>query len=754
MTERAYTGVHFATVIDTLPDATAVFDIDGRYLMSNAKYRELLFDPDNYPIPGEAMIHTARRIVDAKRIAGLDQLDPDHATLALMIDPFSFMKDVEIALNDGRVIRGSSTPWGRGGFLISIRDMGRERLGEWRAVELLSNGFDTADLGMIMWNASQKIEIANDAWQTLVRQTEIGDDVVDVFTALCDDGLLAAPDETTAPAFVNAALAAAHSESQTFTLSQAAGRSILISTFTVFSGRVIATAIDLSARQTAQAAANAMLRDTVEALDIGLMLLDADLNLLMMNDVAKRIILADGRALSDQPHLSEVIGHLVDLGALSGAARQTAITDFVTFAQSFATGYRPKWKDKRVYEFSSVPTKMGGVLISVRDLTDEIALHNALDAQRAAAAQSEKLSALGGLLAGVAHELSNPLSVVVGYAKMLQNEVDIPAAQQKLERISTAADRCVRIVKMFLALARERPALVEPCDVVPLVQTAITLAGGGTTQHRIETRFASALPRVAADPDHLCQVFSNLITNALHAVRSRGPEAQIDIGVHASEGQVVVEIKDNGPGIPLEIQSRIYEPFFTTKEVGDGTGFGLAFSHRTVTAHGGTLRFESVMGLGTRFIVALPVATDFALGSELPPRDTPTRPENHRVLVVDDDEMVGQMLTDILDQAGHTARAVQSARDALSLCAEHNYDVIVCDMRMPDMDGQRFYHTLEAKVPAAAERVIFLTGDTLNPGVAAFIAQSGRPYLEKPIVPKEFTALIAGLAKSKGQPHD
>ncbi len=252
------------------------------------------------------------------------------------------------------------------------------------------------------------------------------------------------------------------------------------------------------------------------------------------------------------------------------------------------------------------------VVSSMRDITDYLAMQKELERQRDAAHQNEKLSALGELLAGVAHELNNPLSVVLGYSMMLQEQVTDPAAARRVEEISTAADRCVRIVKTFLAMARQRPTETDLVSLNDIVELAIEVAGAGlrSSESEIDLLLAPDLPDVEADADQIVQVFSNIILNAEHALADLGASGKLEIKSVREGDRAVVSFLDNGPGVTPEIRKRIFEPFYTTKEVGSGTGVGLAFCHRIVTAHGGNIEVDAggADGRGAKFIVALPLA--------------------------------------------------------------------------------------------------------------------------------------------------
>lgn len=252
------------------------------------------------------------------------------------------------------------------------------------------------------------------------------------------------------------------------------------------------------------------------------------------------------------------------------------------------------------------------IISSTRDVTEFKAMEAELERQRKITAQNEKMSALGGLLAGVSHELSNPLSIVGGYAMMLEEKLDDPALARQASRIVEAADRCARIVKTFLAMARERPARAELCDLNEVIETAWEVAGGGVRALGGEATLDldPTLPDVEIDPDQIAQVFANLILNAGQAMELLKQTARFNMRtwLDTETGDIVAEFRDNGPGVPEEIIDRVFDPFFTTKPVGEGTGVGLALSHRIVNAHGGRLAVESPVGEGACFSLRLPAA--------------------------------------------------------------------------------------------------------------------------------------------------
>ncbi|MEM7505676.1 MAG: PAS-domain containing protein [Pseudomonadota bacterium] len=377
------------------------------------------------------------------------------------------------------------------------------------------------------------------------------------------------------------------------------------------------------------------------------------------------------------------------------------------------------------------------------DLTERLAMEAELTRQQAMLHQSEKLSALGELLAGVAHELNNPLSVVVGHALMLEEEAEDPDQVARIQKISSAAERCSRIVKTFLAMARERPAKLERTDVNQVIETAIDVAAYGLRNAGAELRLdlAPDLPAVMADVDQLAQVFANLIVNAEHVLTEKGRDGWLAIRTQAQpSGTIRIVFEDNGPGIPKSIRSRIFEPFFTTKAVDQGTGIGLAFCHRVITTHEGTITAGVGSSGGAEFAITLNTAPAPAAVEEQP--SPPTASARGRVLVIDDEPDVLDLIARILRRDGYEVETVSSAEEALSHLPGP-FDLIFSDLNMPGMGGRAFLDRLRRDWPELAGRLSFVTGDTMSPNAEAFLQGAGRPYLEKPIHPADLRRIAA-----------
>ncbi len=391
----------------------------------------------------------------------------------------------------------------------------------------------------------------------------------------------------------------------------------------------------------------------------------------------------------------------------------------------------------------------------LRNLTEVKNSAAEIERQRDALHQSEKLSALGSLLAGVAHELNNPLSIVIGHAVMLRDEAEEAKPSDlatRAQKIQNAAERCARIVRTFLAMARQRATERRAVALDMVVRGALELLGYGlrTTGVEIEAEIAEALPAVWADEDQLHQVVLNLLVNAQQALETAPRPRRVTVTVAAdwSGERVALRIADNGPGVSEDIRTRVFDPFFTTKPTGTGTGIGLAVSRGIAEAHGGTLVLDPATRIGAAFVLELPVAPaglGVPAGTTAPRGAAVAGPATRRALIVDDEPDIAGMLAQILARQGFRADVATGGREAQRLVAAHDYDVILCDLRMPDLDGPAFYQFLATERAHLCPRTVFVTGDTLGRAASQFVAASGRPVIEKPFVPDEVRRVIAAL---------
>jgi two-component system NtrC family sensor kinase len=369
--------------------------------------------------------------------------------------------------------------------------------------------------------------------------------------------------------------------------------------------------------------------------------------------------------------------------------------------------------------------------------------------------QSEKLATMGQLLAGVAHELNNPLTVISGYAEMLMSRLTGTALEPSAGQIDQAARRCSRIVRNFLALARKHPPERRPVALNRVIAEALELLAYPFSLDNVETRLdlAADMPDLWADAHQLHQVVVNLLTNAHQAMRETQTRHLTIVTRHdPARAMASLQVSDTGPGIPPDVQARVFEPFFTTKPVGHGTGLGLSLCLGIVEGHGGTMHLDGRPGRGAVFTVELPVgpAPVEPHGREA---EGSGRLERKTILVVDDEPAVAQLVADLLSCDGHEVDSAPSAVAALRRIAAQRYDLIITDIRMPDMDGPHFYREVAARYPEARPRFVFMTGDLLGPGTSDFLESTRALRLAKPFDLEAIRRVVAQVFNGGAAEH-
>ncbi len=369
----------------------------------------------------------------------------------------------------------------------------------------------------------------------------------------------------------------------------------------------------------------------------------------------------------------------------------------------------------------------------LRDLTQAREAERQVEQQRERLHQAEKLSAMGSLLAGVAHELNNPLAILVAQSTLLMETAADAAQRRRAERIHAAADRAGRIVKSFLAMARQRPEKREPTQINDLVRATADMLAYGLRSHDVtlDLDLDPSLPSIVADRDFIGQVIANLVINAQHALVDMEPPRQVSISTRRKNGHVRLVVSDNGPGVPEAIAGRIFEPYFTTKPAGVGTGIGLSICKTVVESHGGSIALDRSEAGGARFTVLIPVAAGEA---DAAAAEEPTAQDGLTILVVDDEADVRSSLAEMLELLGHHVLPAQTAREALEEGAVLDADLVFVDLRMPGVDGLRFRDRAIALNPRLADRVVIMTGDAVEgPGAIARHAGEGAVLtMEKP----------------------
>ena len=352
--------------------------------------------------------------------------------------------------------------------------------------------------------------------------------------------------------------------------------------------------------------------------------------------------------------------------------------------------------------------------------------------------QAEKMAALGQTISGVAHELNNPLATILSWAERLADKTTDPAARRGVDVILGEADRAARIVRNLLTFARKRQSTRTMIDVNQVVADTLSLRAyeHRATNVAVDTALASGLPQVFADPHQLQQVLLNLVINAEQAMLSANGRGSLVIRTwhNSDDDAVVIEVNDDGPGVPVDMRTKIFDPFFTTKEVGKGTGLGLTVAYAIVQEHGGHIRVESRPGRGASFVVELPVSggAEATARSSRPAAPSMEAVRGAAVLLVEDERALAAAVRDALTDAGLAVDYAADGEEALARIRQKTYDAIVCDLKMPRVDGMTLYRAIAAATPALARRVIFVTGDVAGTDAERFLEESGCRWLAKP----------------------
>lgn len=367
--------------------------------------------------------------------------------------------------------------------------------------------------------------------------------------------------------------------------------------------------------------------------------------------------------------------------------------------------------------------------------------------------QTEKMAALGRLVSGIAHELNNPLTTIMGYAQLLLGHGLSPAQLGEARNVYQEAERARRIVKNLLYFARESQPERTRVDLNDVVERALALRSYELRLENIAVicELATDLPPTMADPFQLQQVFLNLLLNAEQAILEARGKGQVQIrtnSVSTVDGKRLrLEMADDGPGISPEIASRIFDPFFTTKPAGIGTGLGLSIVYGIIQQHGGDVTFGSEPGNGAKFVIDLPVVPVTAQMTRpiSPVADSVPATLPARILIVEDEPTVAQLLVDILVEEGHEAEATIDSQDGLTRLSRKNYDLVICDLRMPRLDGRAFFEVLVRTGSPIRNRILFITGDTIARSTQDFLESTAMPYLAKPFLVEEVKLAVRRL---------
>ncbi|MFC2050160.1 PAS domain S-box protein [Chloroflexota bacterium] len=396
----------------------------------------------------------------------------------------------------------------------------------------------------------------------------------------------------------------------------------------------------------------------------------------------------------------------------------------------------------RLYVESSIfPLRNeSGEIIGSRGITRDITeLKQAEEENRQMEQKAQlasRLACVGELASGIAHEINNPLTGVIGYTHLLLARKDIRRdIRQDLETINAGAQRVADIVKKLLIFAGQHKPEQKLTNINEIVSATLDLQAYELASHNIKVAFqpASDLPLTIVDPGQLQQVFLNLIINAEKEMRLAHDKGKLSIKTEHIDNKIRISFKDNGPGIAKKNLDRIFNPFFSTREVGQGTGLGLSVCHGIITEHKGRIWAESKLGKGATFILELPVVTEDKRPMPLEPTvEEPKKVTKAKILVIDDEPFIRQLVSRVLSKEGHEIEAADNAEDALEMIKSKRYRLILLDIKMPGIGGIKLYKQFQEIAASLKKRVVFVTGDVMDKRSTDFLNKTKAPYIMKP----------------------
>ncbi len=506
--------------------------------------------------------------------------------------------------------------------------------------------------------------------------------------------------------------------------------------------------------EASQAAETHKFQAIIDSMPAGIFLLDARGRARLLNPAARELLASTGTPAGTS---------LRSLGGID-------LMPLVAEAVRHGTPLLPREVEDgdRVFRLSLTRVRGGGgessdVLLVAEDVTEQRRVQDQL-------MQSEKLSSLGEMISGVAHELNNPLATVMAYAQLL-TEADVPAeVRRMLKTVNSESVRCQKIVQSLLTFARRHTPESRRVEIEPLLRETVELVSYSSRSEGvvIDLHIGAELPVVLADPHQLQQAFLNILNNACQAMEETAGEKRILATARAETGGLRIDFSDTGPGIPPEVLPRLFDPFFTTKKVGKGTGLGLSLTYGIVREHGGTIEARNEPGRGACFSLFLPAAqatTDQGVGgadstAEGSDREA-ARAEQHptlsampaasqRILIVDDEVYLATVMREALEMEGYGVEVASDGREALRRLGETTFDLIITDVKMPNMSGRDLHGEILRRAPELAGRVLFSTGDVVNPSTRKFFEDTHSQYITKPFKLADLRRVVRSLLAQPG----
>lgn len=735
--------------VQSLGEGVLLLDGNLRCRMFNHAFLKLVLDPGNPPPLGTSVPDLIRMSIGMKLVRPPEGMSEEKFITSIEHEIVTCQKGVFAEHSRNHFVERTTYPTAMGGYVVIFRDVTERVRAETdlRASEQRTRTIvETIGEGIALYNADLQLELNNAAFRHLMFQNQPlsapGMHVAEEIRNTISAGTLPVPPnlgELAAEEMLAEVLQAIAERRKDMEVRMAGGKILEASMYETAQGGFITVLRDITTRKQAEHAAH-------EADDL--------LRTIVASSPTTFLVtrLDDGKVIYAPDPTIERFGSIesaksffldpTDRDKYVEALSQTgSLTDYPIRFRRHDGSIMDGLTSARIVGFRGEKL----IVSSTRDISEQLAMQSELERQRELAHQNEKLSALGGLLAGVAHELNNPLSIIVVNAMMLEEDLKDPQLRRRVERLASAAKRSGRIVKTFLAMARNRPMRLERASVNEIVETAIEVSAYGlrTAGAELCIDLDPDDPSIEVDADQIIQVLSNLIINSEYATKDLGEDARLSVATRGHDGTVLIEVRDNGSGVPVDLHRRIFEPYFTTKEIGEGTGVGLAFCHRVVTAHGGKITVHAAQDGGAMFRISLPchradIATRVNAAETASGRSA-------NVLVLDDEPDVAESVAEALSRAGYDTQMATTAEQALTACDRIAFDAILSDVRMPGTSGLGFFEQLRSVHPQLAHRLAFMTGDAMGQSRDGGITRTGRPFLEKPAEPEEILRLVAKL---------
>ena len=483
----------------------------------------------------------------------------------------------------------------------------------------------------------------------------------------------------------------------------------------------------LEALEVARQEEQDLLTQLADGLPDGVIVLGADGTTLLANEPGRRFLRdLTGLAGDADPSLADTpLAELARQAQAAGVPREV----------EYSVGQAPR---RLLWARAQPLPQAAGTLLLLRDVTEERLLQERL-------LQSEKMASVGQLVSGVAHELNNPLTGVMGFAQLLLMRDLDERSRHEVETIYSEAERAAKIVQNLLSFARRRKAAKELVDVIVLLERVLELRSYDLRVKNISLDLAldPRLPKTMADADQLQQVFFNIIINAEQAMLQARGRGRLTVRSARAGDRIRLTFADDGPGVPPENLRRIFDPFFTTKEAGAGTGLGLTIAYGIIEDHGGRISVDSALGRGATFTVDIPIVGGTVRRPEEDYGEGPaTAVGGRRILVVDDEENIQSLLRGVLSQDGHSVDSAGNGLEALERLSTARYDLVITDIKMPEMSGQEFYRRVREKDRELARRMVFITGDTINTATRQFLQRVHNPCVAKPFKLREVREVV------------